>query len=58
MAIVCLCLLGFPDRAISLERLIAEIGLSQQLGWKHSQQAVDQWVAEGRRRRVQGEGLA
>ena len=58
MAVVCLCLLGFSDQAASLERLVAEVGLSQQLSWKYSQQAVDQWVSEGRRRRVQGEGLS
>lgn len=58
MAIVCLCLLGFSDQAISLEGLVSEVGLSQRLDWKHSQQAVDQWVSEGRRRRVQGEGMA
>jgi hypothetical protein len=58
MAIVCLCLLGFQDAAISLERLLSASGLSADLRRQFSQKVMKDWVTEGRRRFIQGQGLA
>jgi hypothetical protein len=58
MAVICLCLLGFSDLALSLESLLEEAGLGRAVEWKHSTRAVETWVREGIRRRLTGEGLA
>jgi hypothetical protein len=58
MAIVCLCLLGFSDAATSLEGLLSTVGLSANIRRQFSQEVMDLWIPEGRRRHIQGQGLA
>jgi hypothetical protein len=58
MDVICLCLLGLSDLAISLEELLIDIGLGRGVEWKHSSAAIKQWVQDGRRRHVTGQGLA
>lgn len=58
MAVVCLCLLGYSASAISVEALLSAVGLSAELKFQFSEKAMEGWVTEGKRRRLQGEGLA
>jgi len=58
MAIVCLCLLGFSDTAVSLEGLLARVGFTARLERRFSEQEMKRWVEDGRGRQAQGIGLA
>jgi hypothetical protein len=58
MAMVCLCLLGFSEAAVSLEDLLAGIGFTVHLERRFTRQEMERWVADGRRRKAQGLGLA
>jgi hypothetical protein len=58
MAIVCLCLLGFSETAVSLEGLLARIGFTVPLERRFTQNEMDKWVADGRKRKAQELGLA
>jgi len=58
MAIVCLCLLGFSDSAVSLEELLSGVGLTATLKRQFTTTAISVWIDEGRRRFVQRSGLA
>jgi len=53
------CLLGFADRIISLEAMLRRIGLDPPaLRARYRERKLRSWVAEGRRMRIQGEGLS
>lgn len=58
MAIVCLCLLGFADSAVSIEELLSAVGLTATLKRQFTKLAMAAWVEEGRRRHLQRSGLA
>lgn len=58
MAIVCLCLLGYSDTAVSLEALLSRIGFTAPLDRRFTETEMKSWVEDGRRRKTQGEGLA
>jgi len=58
MAIVCLCLLGFSDSAVSVEELLSTVGLIAPLKRQFTTSAMTAWVEEGRRRYLQRSGLA
>lgn len=58
MAIVCLCLLGLSESAVSVEELLSSVGLSATLKRQFTAPALSAWIEEGRRRFVQRSGLA
>jgi hypothetical protein len=58
MAIVCLCLLGFSDSAVSVEELLSAVGLAATLKRQFTRLMMAAWVEEGRRRYLQRSGLA
>lgn len=58
MAVVCLCLLGFADLGVSLEEILGDVGLGRQLDRQYRRLTLADWVAEGRERRMRGQGLA
>lgn len=58
MAIVCLCLLGFSESALSVEELLSTVGLTATLKRQFTKLAMAAWVEEGRRRHLQRSGLA
>jgi len=58
MAIVCLCLLGFSDAAVSLEGLLGAVGFTVRLDRRFTTTKMMEWVADGRRRSLQDSGLA
>lgn len=57
MAIVCLCLLGYSDVAVSVEELLSAIGLTGTVKRQFTKPAMAAWVEEGRRRYMQRSGL-
>jgi hypothetical protein len=58
MAVICLCLLGLSNLPISLEELLIDIGLGRGVEWKYSSAAIKEWVQDGKRWRLTGQGLA
>jgi hypothetical protein len=58
MAIVCLCLLGFPDAAVSLESLLTSVGFTIELKARFKTTALERWLTDGRQRKMQSQGLA
>ena len=58
MAIVCLCLLGFPDAAVSLESLLTSVGFTVELKARFKTTALERWLIDGRQRKMQSLGLA
>ncbi len=57
LATVILCLLSMSHLGISLESLLAQLGLGRTLDWRFSESAFRQWLADGKERLVRGEGL-
>lgn len=57
MAIVCLCLLGFSDAAVSLDELLNSVGFTVDLKERFGKTALERWLVDGRQRRLQGLGL-
>jgi hypothetical protein len=57
MAIVCLCLLGFSESAVSVEELLSAVGLAATLKRQFTKSAMTAWIDEGRRRYLQRSGL-
>ncbi len=57
MAIVCLCLLGFSEAALSFEGLLSAVGLTAQLERRFTEPEMTRWVEDGRRRYLQRSGL-
>lgn len=59
LATIALCLLGFADSAVSLERLLEDVGLGNPVGLRrYSEAELQRWLKEGRLRRMTGQGLA
>lgn len=58
MAIVCLCLLGFSESAMSVEELLSAVGLTATLERRFTEAEVTRWVEEGRQRFLLRSGLA
>jgi len=58
MAIVCLCLLGFSESAMSVEGLLSAVGLTAPLERRFTNAEMSRWVEEGRRRYLLRSGLA
>jgi hypothetical protein len=57
-AVIGLCLLGFSHLAMSLEAMLAQIGLTQTLSSRFSELTFTDWREIGKMRRLRGEGLA
>jgi hypothetical protein len=59
LATIALCLLGFAETALSLEELLEHVGLGRTVGPKwYGERAMQDWLKEGRARRITREGLA
>jgi hypothetical protein len=57
MAIVCFCLLGFSEAALSFEKLVSAVGLTAQLERRFTESEMTKWIEDGRRRYLQRSGL-
>ena len=57
LATIALCLIGLSECAVSLERLLGMIGLARPIrpSW-FSEERMREWLTEGRRRALVGEG--
>jgi hypothetical protein len=59
LATIALCLLGFAETAVSLEKLLEHVGLGRTIGPKwYRESAMQEWLKEGRARRITRQGLA
>jgi len=59
LATLALCLLGLAETAVSLEKLLEHVGLGRTIGPKwYRESAMQDWLKEGRARRITGAGLA
>ena len=50
-------LLGKSDKGISLEEVLKQIGLSQELEWQYTKQFCEKWTHAGKKDSIQDRGL-